>query len=96
MKFWERSRGQVRISAQLSCSGSSGSRGSVIFVGSSFKRLFKSPKEGVALLIVTGTNFGERDSAGSCVRGFRQDYKSGADARSLRRLRIREELENAS
>jgi hypothetical protein len=30
------------------------------------------------------------------VRGFRQDYKSGADARSLRRLRIREELENAS
>ena len=64
MKFWERSREQMRISAQLLCSGSSGSRGSVIFVGSSFKRLFKSPKEGVALLIVTGTNFGERDSAG--------------------------------
>ena len=71
-------------------------RGSVISSGLPPGGVFKSPKEGVALLIVTGTNFGERDSAGSCVRGFRQDYKSGADARSLRRLRIREELENAS
>jgi hypothetical protein len=39
-------------------------RGSVISSGLPPGGVFKSPKEGVALLIVTGTNFGERDSAG--------------------------------